>query len=83
MDGRTWERIRDEAEPFQRAVYSGWARGVNLSTDRAAAYVQQQRVGAGYFSTLGIGPATATEIVPSDPLYTLLAMSWCSFTRGS
>jgi predicted permease len=66
VDGRTWERIRDEGEPLARAVYSGWVRGVNLSTDRAAAYVQQQRVGAGYFRTLGVLPRLGREFEPAE-----------------
>jgi len=61
VDGRSWERVRDEAESMQRAVYSGWVRGVNLSTDGTAAYVQQQRVGSGYFRTLGILPQMGRE----------------------
>lgn len=65
-DGRTWERIRDEGEVFQRAVYSAWVRGVNLSTDAAAAYVQQQRVGAGYFATLGVAPQVGREFEAAE-----------------
>jgi len=72
VDGRTWESVRDEGAPFQRAVYSGWIRGVNLSTDGAAAFVQQQRVGAGYFRTLGVPlelgrEFTRAEDVPDGP----------------
>jgi predicted permease len=77
-DGFTWERIRDEAAFLERAVYSGWARGVNLSTDEAAAFVQQQRVGAGYFGTLGVTPVlgrefTAAEDVPEGPQVAILS----------
>ncbi len=66
VDGRTWERIRDEGAPFQRAVYSDWIRGVNLSTDGAAAFVQQQRIGAGYFRTLGVEPEIGREFDPAE-----------------
>ena len=66
VDGRTWERIRDEGGAFQRAVYSGWVQGVNLTTDAAAAYVQQQRVGAGYFETLGVLPQMGREFDTSE-----------------
>jgi predicted permease len=66
VDGRTWERIRDEGAPLDRAVYSGWARGVNLTADDAAAYVQQQRVGTGYFRTLGITPLIGREFTPEE-----------------
>jgi len=68
VDGRTWERIRDQATFVERAVYSGWAQGVNLSTDVAAAYVTQQRVGAGYFSTLGIPPMMGREFQESEDI---------------
>lgn len=67
-DGRTWERIRDEGDVLQRAVYSGWVRGVNLTTDGAAAFVQQQRVGAGYFRTLGIQPQIGREFEVAEDL---------------
>jgi predicted permease len=60
-DGRSWERIRDEGTFLRRAVYSAWIKGVNLSTDDAAAFVQQQRVGAGFFRTLGVLPAMGRE----------------------
>jgi predicted permease len=66
VDGRTWELIRDEGAPLQRAVYSGWVRGVNLSTEKAAAYVQQQRVGSGYFRTLGISLQLGREFEVSE-----------------
>lgn len=66
VDGRTWERLRDEAGMVERAVYSAWVRGVNLSTDRAAAYVGQQRVGAGYFRTLGVLPRQGREFEAAE-----------------
>ncbi len=66
LDGESWERIRDQGAPLERAVYSGWVAGVNLSTDQAAAYVQQQRVGAGYFRTLGILPQVGREFEAAE-----------------
>ncbi len=66
VDGSTWEQFRDRGEPFQRAVYSGWGAGVNLSTDAAAAFVTQQRVGTGYFETLGVLPTRGREFTPSE-----------------
>jgi predicted permease len=65
-DGATWERFRDEAGPLGAAVYSDWATGVNLTTPEAAAYVRQQRVGAGYFRTLGVAPARGREFLPPE-----------------
>lgn len=66
VDGATWIRLRDEGEPLKRAVYSAWTSGVNLSTDGVAAHVQQQRVGAGYFETLGVSPARGREFRPAE-----------------
>ena len=78
VDGRTWERIRDGAAPLKRAVYSGWARGVNLTANDRAAFVQQQRVGTGYFNTLGVTPALGREFseaedVPGGPPVAILS----------
>lgn len=86
-DGRTWERIRDEAGFLDRAVYSGWTTGVNLSTDEAAAYVQQQRVGAGFFRTLGLAPALGrdfevAEDVPGGPPLAVLSHELWTGTFG-
>jgi len=88
VDGRTWELVRDEAGPLERAVYSAWARGVNLTTDAAAAYVQQQRVGAGYFQTLGVRPAmgrgfTRAEDVPGGPSVAVLSHDLWRNTFGA
>ncbi len=70
VDGATWIRIRDEADGFETAVYSGWVKGVNLSTHESARFVLQQRVSAGFFATLGVAPFmgrefTAAEDVPN------------------
>jgi len=78
VDGRTWEQIRDQAGMVDRAVYSGWPTGVNLSTEAAAAYVIQQRVGAGYFRVLGVSPFMgrefeASEDVPGGPSVAILS----------
>ena len=88
VDGRTWERIRDAAASFERAVYSPAVRGVGLATDDAAAYVPQQRVGAGYFRTLGIEPLlgrefTAAEDVLGGPPVAILGHDlWMRTFRG-
>ncbi|MGD8321360.1 MAG: ADOP family duplicated permease [Gemmatimonadota bacterium] len=88
VDGRAWERIRDEGAPLERAVYSGWVRGVNLATDRAAAFVQQQRVGAGYFSVLGVPPVLgrefdAAEDAPDGPPVAILSHDLWARTFGA
>lgn len=66
IDGRTWERIRDEGDALPRAVYSGNGRGVNLTTDVASVFVAQQRVGAGYFGVLGVAPLLGREFVAAE-----------------
>lgn len=87
VDGRTWERIRDQG-PFQHAVYSDWVRGVNLTTDQSASFVRQQRVGAGYFHVLGVAPALgrefeASEDVPDGPAVAILSHGLWSRTFGA
>jgi predicted permease len=66
VDGSAWERIRDGADMFERAVFSDWPSGVNLTADDAAAYVQQQRVSAGFFRTLGVSPLIGREFEGSE-----------------
>jgi predicted permease len=66
VDGATWERLEAGGAPLDRAVYSGWTSGVNLSADGAAAHVDQQRVGAGYFRVLGVAPARGREFRGSE-----------------
>lgn len=66
LDGRSWERIRDEAAFLDRSVYSEWVRGVNLTTGATAAFVDQQRVGAEYFRTLGVPPLMGREFTPAE-----------------
>ncbi len=77
VDGRTWELVRDRATLVDRAVFSSWTTGVNLvvggqnGSDRAL-FVQQQRVGTGFFAVLGVAPLlgrefTADEDRPNGP----------------
>ncbi len=78
VDGATWERFRDEDTPIRAAVYSGWGSGVNLGTSGSATFAVQQRVGAGYFSVLGVEPErgrefTVAEDVPGGPAVAILS----------
>ena len=88
VDGSTWELIRDGGAPLERAVYSAQVQGVGLSTDEAADYVQQQRVGSGYFATLGIAPFlgrefTLAEDAPGGPPVAILGHQlWSTAFRG-
>jgi predicted permease len=52
--GTTWELVRDQAVDLDAAVYSDGAGGVNFAAGGTAQYVQQQRVGAGFFRVLGV-----------------------------
>jgi predicted permease len=66
VDGRTWEAVRDQMTAADRAVFSGWTTGVNLVAGGTtgvsqARHVQQQRVGAGFFRTLGVHPMIGRE----------------------
>lgn len=87
VDGQTWERLRDEGGDLQRAVYSGWVKGVNLSTESAATFVGQQRIGTGYFRTLGVSPRMGREFeafedVPGGPPVAILGHGLWTRTFG-
>jgi predicted permease len=60
-DGATWEAVRDHASRLQAAVYSDWVKGVNFAAGGRAAFVRQQRVGAGFFRVLGVAPLLGRE----------------------
>ncbi len=84
VDGTAWERIRDNTHVLERAVFSDWRAGVNLTADDAAAYVQQQRVSTGFFRTLGVAPLIgrefdAAEDRPGGPAVAILSHElWAS-----
>ncbi len=93
VDGRTWEAVRDHTSSVQRAVFSTWTTGVNLATlgpagSSQARHVQQQRVGAGFFTTLGVRPLigrdfTAEEDKTGGPSATILSASlWRNLFGG-
>jgi len=65
-DGATWEAVRDHASHVDAAVYSGWIKGVNFAAGDRAAFVQQQRVGAGFFRVLGVAPLIGREFNPEE-----------------
>jgi predicted permease len=71
VDGRTWEAVRDRLSAAERAVFSGWTTGVNLVAGGTAGaaqarHVQQQRVGAGFFRTLGVPPMLGREFTADE-----------------
>ncbi len=76
--GTTWELIRDHATDLDRAVYSAGAGGVNFAAGGTAQYVQQQRVGDGFFRVLGIPPLIGREFTrdedhPGGPAVVILS----------
>ncbi|MFC1499789.1 ADOP family duplicated permease [Candidatus Zixiibacteriota bacterium] len=78
VTGEVWEKIRDNVDYMDLTVFSDWPAGVNLSTDDVAVYVQQQRVSAGFFRTLGIPPHmgrefTEDEDIPGGPPVVILS----------
>jgi len=78
IDGTSWELLRGAFEDLPMAVYSGWVTGVNFSADGDARFVRQQRVSAGFFSTLGVEPLlgrgfTPSEDVPQGPSLAVLS----------
>src|SRR5262252_2324885 len=56
VTGRTWEMVRDHATKLQPAVYSDGVNGANLAANGRVDYVQQQRVGTGFFRVIGVPP---------------------------
>lgn len=65
-DGRTWEAVRGGTPSLLLAAYSGWPSGANVVVGDQALYLPQQRVGAGFFSTLGVPPMLGREFTPSE-----------------
>src|SRR6266545_6871775 len=87
-DGQMFLTVRDHATTLDVAVV--WqTSGVNMSAgENQVAYVQQQRIGAGYFRVLGVPPAigrefTADEDRPGGPLVVILSHSLWTRTFNS
>lgn len=64
--GKTWEAIRDHASFLQTAAFSDWVQGVNFAAGGSVGYVQQERVGAGFFGVLGVAPLIGCEFTPEE-----------------
>jgi len=64
--GVTWATIRDHATSVDRAVFSSWTTGANLLSGNRATYVEQQRVGAGFFGVLGVAPFRGREFTADE-----------------
>jgi predicted permease len=93
VDGRTWQLLRERATSVNRAVFSSWTTGVNLVVrapdgSEQALFVQQQRVGTGFFSVLGVPPLagrefTADEDRPNGPPAVVLSAALWRSSFGS
>jgi predicted permease len=66
VDGAMWEAVRDRARLIDAAVCIDGANGVNFVSGTTASFVQQQRVGSGYFRVLGISPRLGHEFTPDE-----------------
>ncbi|MEM7480827.1 MAG: ABC transporter permease [Acidobacteriota bacterium] len=78
QNGRTWEALAGSVQQLDLAVFSDGSSGVNAVVDGRAEYLQQQRVGAGFFRVLGVDPLigrefTAREDVPGGPRLAILS----------
>jgi predicted permease len=65
VNGRMWFAVRDHAATVDAAAIGGTS-GVNLVASDKAAYVQQQRVSAGYFRVVGIPPMIGREFTTDE-----------------
>lgn len=70
VNGTAWEAVRDGVHSAHSAVFSTWLAGVNLHVPGSGApqarHVEQQRVGAGFFDTLGVHPAIGREFTADE-----------------
>jgi putative ABC transport system permease protein len=60
VDGWMWEEIRDHATTIDAGSEVG-SSGANLVSGDTAIYIQEQRVGAGFFRVLGVSPVLGRE----------------------
>ena len=65
VDGWMWEALHDRATTVDAATFVGTS-GANFVAGAAAAYIKQQRVGAGFFRVLGIAPLLGREFTPAE-----------------
>jgi predicted permease len=76
--GGTWEGLRDRIATADIGSFAGIGIGVNLAVNDQPQYVQQQRVSAGFFATLGVPPAIGREFTrdedrPDGPALAILS----------
>jgi predicted permease len=87
VDGWMWEAMRDRAATIDAATFVG-SSGANFVTGNTAAYIAQQRVGAGFFRILGVPPfigrefSTAEDTVGGPPVTILSYKMWTRVFGG-
>lgn len=88
QDGWGWEALRDTRWGDHAAVFSDMSSGVNFAIGGRAMVVDQQRVGAGFFKVLGVGPRLGREFTPDEdiptgpPVVVLSHQVWLSAFGG-
>lgn len=88
QDGWGWEALRDTRWGDHAAVFSDVSSGVNFAIGGRAMVVEQQRVGAGFFKVLGVGPRLGREFTPDEdipngpPVVVLSHQVWLSAFGG-
>src|SRR5579863_225043 len=78
VTGKTWELTRDHATFLDSAVFSEGSQGVNFAASGNVQFIEQQRVGAGFFRVLGVAPFIGREFTreedrPGGPALTVLS----------
>lgn len=66
QNGATSELVRDHARSVDSAVGTNGTDGVNLVNAGAVRFIEQQRVGDGFFRVLGITPQLGREFTPQE-----------------
>jgi predicted permease len=88
IDGAAWKAFSASSMGAHAAVFTNWASGVNVVVNNQARFVDQQRVGAGFFRVLGTSPFigrefTRDEDVPGGPAVAILSHRVWSRTFAS
>lgn len=68
VDGVAWRALASTPWVEHSAVFTNWTAGVNLAVNNRATFVNQQRVGAGFFRTLGVPPFMGREFEPAEDI---------------
>jgi predicted permease len=81
VDGAMWAAVRDHATRIDAAIASRGTSGVNFLAGSTPSFVQNARVGAGYFRVLGLPLVAGREFsvddaVPNGPPVAILSQSF-------